>query len=409
MTILSNSVLFLTFSYASSQPLTSQYIEKNVLIGAEISLDCPDSTSKIWEYSKTPEHDAKSWFSVVAVNGILDLQKGSINHLSDQVSENPVTSNSLSIKPTSIDAAGIYRCKEWGKSDSVAYKVSVFSKPGVLLESEETKMVAGKNHKFSCKAENAFPKPEITWYWNGQVYTSEDSENFEKFQTDAKTGLFNVESGINFQLEKSFKDEEFELECRVTSVGQWDDQTQAQILPVEFSPSKPVIDNIEFLGETDDQENQHIITCGDNVKAKPEPDFEWTFDPRLKNHTTVMHNKMTVFNVPLSYNGSMVTCKVKNVHGSEETTVKLVVLEFKVEDQANMSSNTILMIGVIVAAVLLAVLGGIVTYRRCSQQADYQTREDGKTAGPDGISYEQNPEVEALAPGEDKVQKELLM
>ena len=192
-------------------------------------------------------------------------------------------------------------------------------------------MVAGKNHKFSCKAENAFPKPEITWYWNGQVYTSEDSENFEKFQTDAKTGLFNVESGINFQLEKSFKDEEFELECRVTSVGQWDDQTQAQILPVEFSPSKPVIDNIEFLGETDDQENQHIITCGDNVKAKPEPDFEWTFDPRLKNHTTVMHNKMTVFNVPLSYNGSMVTCKVKNVHGSEETTVKLVVLEFKVE------------------------------------------------------------------------------
>lgn len=74
-----------------------------------------------------------------------------------------------------------------------------------------------------------------------------------------------------------------------------------------------------------------------------------------------------------------------------------------------MSSNTILMIGVIVAAVLLAVLGGIVTYRRCSQQADYQTREDGKTAGPDGISYEQNPEVEALAPGEDKVQKELLM
>ena len=56
-------------------------------------------------------------------------------------------------------------------------------------------------------------------------------------------------------------------------------------------------------------------------------------------------------------------------------------------DQLNMGSNTILMIGVIVAAVVLAVLGGIVTYRRCRQQADYQTGEDGKTAGPDGISY----------------------
>lgn len=58
-----------------------------------------------------------------------------------------------------------------------------------------------------------------------------------------------------------------------------------------------------------------------------------------------------------------------------------------------MSSNTILMIGVIVAAVLLAVLGGIVTYRRCSQQADYQTREDAKTAGPDGISYKKVLEI----------------
>lgn len=414
MTFSTQFLLFISVPFlANSQPTNTNYNEQQVLIDSEITLRCAqplesadaasDETQLVWEYSKNREHDQKEWFYIVAMGGQLDLNRGTVNHLDQQIFE--TNEQDLIIRPKELSASGIYKCKQWGSKQAlVAYRVTVIAKPEIKLTNERDVMVAGQKHRFICEARGAFPAPAISWYWNGQIYS--DGTPSEESETTSN-GLHTLVSTIDFSLASDYTQDKFELECRAIAASQsWQDQTQSNILEVEFAPSTPQIENTVVLGNS---QTEHLITCGTEVEAKPVPEYEWVIDPRMKNYTTIIYNKLAVYNVPLSMNKTSVMCRVKNKHGSEENSVDLVVVETRAEESTKMGSNTILMIGVIVAAVLLAALGGIVTYRRCSQQADYQTREDGKTAGPDGISYEQNPEVEALAPGEEKVQKELLM
>lgn len=406
MTILPTAILA-TLVTVSSQ----QTNDIRVSLNSEVRIECPSDpapSQPIWEYAESKQHFTKKWYYTIALNGKLDLSRPQVAHLADQLIEDP-ESTALKIIPSNLRVGGVYRCKDWGADQDgprATYNVDVIAPPVVSFsQSDGSVVISGKTHQFVCTAADASPKPVISWFQDGEPYTGEITQEHES--VDDTTKLSSVISEIAISLDSGFTAESFNLACHAsTADNSYSPVINSKQVPVEFAPSKPKIKDFQMVAMLN---QDHIITCGD-VESRPEADYEWTYDPKLANYTVTLHNRMTLQRVPTALNGSQISCKAINKHGESVQDAELVVVKAMPQGaDAGMGSNTILMIGVIMAALVLAILGGIVTYKRCSHRQDYHTREDGKTAGPDGISYEQNPEVEALAPGEEKVQKELLM
>ena len=146
-----------------------------------------------------------------------------------------------------------------------------------------------------------------------------------------------------------------------------------------------------------------------------------------------------------NYNNLTIGCSARNIHGNDENFINLSDMfikllkrqtaiaamtendgiigtdsnkprgrfflnsNLKAQITEMISSNTILVIGIIIAIVILSLIGLTVILRRRRHGSTYITNEGNYDAGPEGVDYEQNPMREALTAEERETEKELLM
>jgi len=381
----------------SAAQLTEKYTE----INKEIELNCPPGFEKpiTWSYASNRKSAQENDLDVFYTNGKFSFSHPQVQHLEEQVSS--YSDSNLLITPTSFSSNGVYRCKSWSSQQSADYLLKVYSIPSAEITTSQDFILFDTPTDIKCSVEGGEPTPIITWYVNGSPVSEAQISNADS--KDIFTSMTTITSTATLSVQNSG---EVSVECKITSQGlpeefSYEGTTAQKIFRVESAPREAILSRNVVSND-----REEFINC--DAEASPEAEYEWVLSEGFKNYSSIDGNELTLKNIPLNLNGSEITCIAKNMHGSTSTKEVILVVDGSLAAKSSFTSNKILFVGILVAIVILALIGGIVSQRRCSQQASYRTNED-KQATPDGISYEQNPEREALAPDEKNVQKELLM
>lgn len=393
---MTRSTLIGLLAVAASQ-VTDKYVELN----KEIELTCSGLDKPItWSYAPNIKDALNNDLNVFYTSGKFSFHHPQVQHLEEQVSG--LSDSNLLISPIAFTVNGVFRCRSWSSSKTIDYSLTVYSIPSARITTEDNFLVKDQVSSVTCNVEGGEPSPDITWFVNGSPVSEDSIINTKK--ADVFSSITTIESTAQITVTNSG---EVSVECKISSQGlpeefAYEGTTAQKVFQVQSAPSA-----VSFSRTVVSNDGDQFILC--EAESTPIPEFEWKLGAAFKNFSTIDDNRLTLSNVPLNLNGTEITCIAKNRHGSSQTKEIIFVVDGSLSDKSTFTSNKILFVGIIVAIVVLALIGGIVAQRRCSQQTHYNTNEDKHRETPDGISYEQNPEREALAPDERNVQKELLM
>jgi len=368
------------------------------------------SSNLAWTYASNQQDydDQKTHYFVFGSNAMFG--SSFVNKLEDSVKLNENQNNnspSISLTANSRDIQGVYACVNTGTKEVYAvYDVRVYSEPTVSLSS--TALVAGQTGKITCEVANAWPEASFRMTVNNQQV---DNIIISDYENEKKLKGYTLEANYDFDVNAR----QAEVSCTVSqkddSISFWKPISAEEVFDVYFAPETPVITNYDQIRVGgSDQDNQ--IEC--TAEASPSFDkIEWQLQNLDQSLYNIIENgRIVTFNnvTAETHNNVSVICTVSNQYGSNQIAQQLTVIE-PLSDYSigGMGSNTVLVIGVVIAVIVLGLIGLFVTVNRKRTASRYETNETDKEASPEGVDYEQNPEREALAPEERDTKKELLM
>jgi len=365
----------------------------------------PQSNTIVWDWAKNMADFEANEKYIISVNGELDLKKRVLSQLDGQISADG--ENDLQLDATSVSAAGVYSCRRIDGEDVVysIYDVSIISEPTMSIG--DSVMVAGKSMNFNCDAKDAYPEVELSLYVDDELI---DASNLsQSTDQDQETLLYTTLAEYTLQI-PSDQQAPYKFRCEASNSALSQPISLTETKDVEF---QPVIESISGL-EIPVGASEHVIDCVTNWK--PEGTVKWIYDEAKLPEGTIKLSEdssqiiITNASFELHHNQTL-KCVASNNHGSTYSEAQVTVVEASADPQsAGMDSNTVLIIGIVVGIIILSVIGAVVFISRRKKAQNYETNEADKEAGPEGVDYEQNPEREALAPGEENTQqKELLM
>jgi len=365
-----------------------------------------DNQNIVWDYAKDMAAYEAQDVNIIVLYNVVDVNKKDVSHLDGQVSVSQ-GNDDIYLETKTISSGGVYVCRNPNRGQDEIYsviEVSVINEPELYIG--DSKFVAGETVAFTCEASGAYPKPEMTLFLDDiEITTNNNNNNPVQISTgqDAETSLYTVTAEYTFTVDESAR--ELSFKC-VADSEDWPNGPISKIenKRVEFSPIISSIKNTEITVGTKIQS----IEC--EILSYPDSQISWSWEG-FSGARISKDNKLIIDNAKIeTHNNKTVTCTAVNSHGSDTKSATLSVITPEAAARSGgIGSNLILIIGIVIGIILLSIIGFTVVLKRKKNSSQYETNENNKEAGPEGVDYEQNPEREALAPEEQHTQKELMM